>query len=55
MGTEESKDTKSNKSVVAVKFLLSKEIHKKLKIKAIEQDKTIQDMLVNIVSTWVEK
>ncbi len=55
MSTEETKDTKSNEDKVSVKFLLSKEIHKKLKIKAIEQDKTIQDMLVNIVSTWVEK
>ena len=55
MGTEEAKDTKSNEDKVSVKFLLSKEIHKKLKIKAIEQDKTLQDVLVDIVSKWIEK
>ena len=55
MGTEETQDTKSNKDITTVKVTLSIELHTKLKVKAAQNRTTIQKVLEELISEWVEK
>ena len=55
MGTEKAKNIKLTKDTVSVKFTLSKKLHKELKLKAVQDDKTIQQVLENLVSEWTKK
>lgn len=46
---QEKKDTK------AVKIDLPKELHKQLKLKAVETEQTIQNVIISLISKWVKK
>lgn len=46
---KEKKDTK------AVKVDLPKDLHKQLKLKAVETEQTIQNVIIALISEWVRK
>lgn len=45
---------KSKGETVAVKVNLPKELHKKLRVKSILEEKTIQEVIESLVSQWVQ-
>jgi len=46
-------DTKS--SMLYFRFALSRELHKKLKIKAVEQDKSMAELLIELIEEYLTK
>jgi hypothetical protein len=53
--TEEGNVEKLKRDTKTVKFNLSKKLHKELRIKAIQNEMTIQQVLENLVSKWVKE
>jgi len=46
-------DTKS--SMLYFRFAVPRELHKKLKIKAVEQDTTMADLLIRLIQEHIDK